>query len=353
MANEICIFIGSANSFNVQQTANNVIQLLSDAFEIHLVMTESAMFDRKILNKVNVFGEGAPSTRAGEIKAIMNYFRKNDPTVATHITEPPIHGTFLIALAHSHGVPVVYRYSGDRFYEYRLSFGWRRVTHFGLNNVLGRIPLVFSDACIALGPTGKTRLTDRGVDPNQIVVLPPPVDQKRFKQDHEPPQYPLSAVPNERAVALFVGRRSYRKGFDTLESTIPRILNRREDIQFVIVGGGERIPQVSDQYADHITVVGRVPPESMVDYFYHANVLIHPSLTEGVSRTLVEALMCGTPVIARDVGDLASVTSNLFATDAEFVDMICEFEDLPLDDPQPFSMTVLKDHYVSFFTQFT
>ncbi|MGN8214549.1 glycosyltransferase family 4 protein [Halococcus salifodinae] len=142
------------------------------------------------------------------------------------------------------------------------------------------------------------------------------------------------------------------KGFDTFDATIPRILNRRNDLQFVFVGSGERVPQIPEQYADHVTVVGRVTPESIASYFQHADVLAHPSLTEGLSRSVVEALMCDTPVIVRDVGELASVTSNLFTTDAEFVDLVCGFEDLPLDDPEPFSMTALKEQYVSFFTQF-
>jgi hypothetical protein len=70
------------------------------------------------------------------------------------------------------------------------------------------------------------------------------------------------------------------------------------------------------------------------------------------ARDRGQALVCDTPVIVRDVGELASVTANLFTTDAEFVDLVCGFEDLPLDDSRPFSMAALKEQYISFFTQF-
>jgi glycosyltransferase involved in cell wall biosynthesis len=351
MPTSLCLFLGSANSFNVRRTTQNIIRLLSDTFDIHLVTTESDAFDAEVFADATIFGEDAASTRIGEVSALSNYLRANEPAVIAHLSEPPIHGTAVTVLGRRHGVPAVYRYSGDRFYEHQLSRDWKRILHFGLNNVLGRVPLSLADGCIALGPTGKARLTERGVSPEQIGVLPPPIDRTRFKETDECPDS-ISDLPDSRSVALFVGRRSYLKGFDTFDTAIPRILDQREDIQFVFIGGGERVPQVPEQYTDHITIVGRVPPESMASYFHYADVLVHPSLTEGVSRTLVEALMCDTPVIARDVGDLASITSNLFVTDPEFVDMVSGFEDLPLDDPEPFSMAALKGQYESFFAQF-
>lgn len=351
MPPSLCLFLGGADSFNIRQTTQNIIGVLSDTFDIHLVTTEPDAFDTGVLAAVECFGTNSPSTRIGEVSALSNYFKENDPAVATHISEPPIHGTMVTVLARHHDVPVVYRYSGDRFYEYHVGRGRKRVLWFSLNNVLGRVPLPLADAHITLGPTGKSRLTDREVDPDKIGILPPPIDQSRFGGADETPS-PFSAVPDDRSIALFVGRRSYLKGFDTFDATTARILDRRDDLQFVFVGGGERTPQVPEKYTDHVTVVGRVPPESIPRYFHHADVLVHPSLTEGLSRSVVEALVCDTPVIVRDVGELASVTSNLFTTDAEFVDLVCGFEDLPLDDPEPFSMAALKEPYESFFTQF-
>jgi len=351
MRPSLCLFLGRADSFNVRRSTQNITRLLSGRFDVHPVTTEPDAFDVGALAAVELFGASSSSTRIGEVSALSDYFKENDPAVATHISEPPIHGTILTVLASRHDVPAVYRYSGDRFYEYRVGRGRKRLLWFGLNNVLGQVPLPLADAHITLGPTGKSRLTERGVDADRVSILPPPIDQSRFDGANESPS-PFSTVPDERSVALFVGRRSYLKGFDTFDAAIPQILERRDDLQFVFVGGGERVPQVPEQYTDHVTVVGRVAPDSIPKYFQHADVLVHPSLTEGLSRSVVEALMCNTPVIVRDVGELASVTSNLFTTDAEFVDLVCEFEDLPLDDPEPFAMATLKEQYESFFTQF-
>lgn len=347
----LCFFLGEANSFNIQKTIQGIIEMLSGDFDIHLVTTEPNTFDSNVFTDVQLFGTGFSSTKVGITSALSKYFQENDPVVATNVIEPSIHGTIVAVLARYYGVPTVYRYSGDRFYAYTVGRGRKRILWFGLNNVLGRVPLPLADAHITMGPTGKSRLTDRNVDPDRVSILPPPIDQTRFDGVSETVS-PFTAVPDERSVALFVGRRSYMKGFDTFDATIPQILDQRDDLQFAFVGGGDRVPQVPDQYADHITIVGRVPPESMPRYFYHADVLVHPSLTEGLSRAVVEALMCDTPVIVRDVGDMASVTTNTFTTDSEFVDLVCAFEKLPLDDSEPFSVEALKEPYESFFMKF-
>jgi glycosyltransferase involved in cell wall biosynthesis len=158
-------------------------------------------------------------------------------------------------------------------------------------------------------------------------------------------------IPGNRNVVLFVGRRSRLKGVDTLEEAIPQILDRRNDLQFVFVGDGREI-KIPRSVSNHITVVGSVSPESIPAYFDRADILVHPSLTESFGRVLVEALFCNTPVIARDAGEMPTVTNNLFTTIDELVDLVVHFESLPLDDPNRYTPQSLKPAYIDFFKQF-
>jgi glycosyltransferase involved in cell wall biosynthesis len=82
-----------------------------------------------------------------------------------------------------------------------------------------------------------------------------------------------------------------------------------------------------------------------------ADLLIHPSLTEGVPRVLLESLAVNTPVLARDVGDVESVTDNTFRTDDEFIEHLTELEDVALDDITPFTQKNLTPVYQRFFEQ--
>jgi glycosyltransferase involved in cell wall biosynthesis len=244
--------------------------------------------------------------------------------------------------------PFVYRYSGDRFYEYRVAQGTTKLTAFALGELLGRVPLYLADRCITLGPNGRERLVARGVDYDDVTVLPPAVDPGPF----EAPAPATLDVPSDRKIALFVGRLSRLKGIETINRSVPRVLQRRDDIQFVFVGDDERRPAVPERFENHLTIVGRVPPEDVPGYMKAADVLVHPSLTDGIPRVVMEALAAGTPVLARNVGDVASVTENTFETDDEFVERLCSFEDLPLDDISPFTVEALTPRYREFFEQF-
>jgi glycosyltransferase involved in cell wall biosynthesis len=141
------------------------------------------------------------------------------------------------------------------------------------------------------------------------------------------------------------------KGFDALGEAIPRVLATRDDLHFVFVGV-DRVPRVPNRYGDHLTAVGRVDPAEMPRYFARADVFLHPSLSEGLPRVLGEALFSHTPVLARDVGEIGSVTDNTFTTNDEMVSMLLDFEDLPLDDPTPLSRSSLRPDYVDFYTKF-
>ncbi|QLK26816.1 glycosyltransferase family 4 protein [Natrinema zhouii] len=292
-----------------------------------------------------VFGVNSSGTYRGEIQALEQYLDTHDPNVLLQITRPPTHGTIAGVLARRHDVPFVYRYSGDRFYEYRVARGSDRLKAFGLGATLGRLPIRLATRHITLGPTGKRRLIARGVSPDRITILPPTVDPTRFD---DPDPVSLD-VPRDRTVVLFVGRLSHLKGVDTLERIIPEVLNQRDDLQFVCVGDAERELDLPQHARDHVSIIGRVPPDAVPNYMATADLLVHPSLTEGVPRVLLEALAVGTPVLARDVGDVASVTDNTFRTDTQLVVKLMHLEALPLDDVAPFTREHLAPAYQRFF----
>lgn len=342
----ICLFTGGAAAFNVQRMVENWGQLLVELDEIHLVTTEPTAFDH--VDSIEPFGDEGTGNLRG-VQVFQSYLRDHEPSVVVQLTEPPIHGSIVGSLAKIHDVSAVYRYAGDRFQQFRLYSGPEKIVQYGLNNILGRVPLRFADRCIALGPHGRGRLVAYGACPERVHVLPPSIDPSRFEDEE---QADLD-VPDDRHVVMFLGRISRLKGVGVMERTIDQVLDRRPDLQFVFVGEEERRPNVASEHKDNISIAGRVDPENVPAYLRRADVLAHPSLTEGLPRAVLESLFAGTPVIARDVGDTASVTGNTFRTDREFVEMLCAFEDLPLDDPTPFSIDALRDEYQTFFRYYT
>jgi len=344
--NPICLYAGAATSPNVARLLSNLYELLNDRYPIDIVAgrPEELHLDAPEMDICTY----EPPTLLGGRSGLARYASENDPSVIVQVTDPPVHGTVVGTVAARQGIPAVYRYAGDRFYEYRVARGHQRVTAFALGSVLGRVPLLLANRYIVLGPTGRRRLIARGVDPNDIIVLPPTIDPEPFRD-----AVPVShGVPPDRKIALFVGRVSHLKGQEVLEDAIPAVLRRRDDIHFVIVGPANDDFAVPPWCCDRVTQVGPVPPEEVPGYMQVADVLIHPSLTDGVPRVVMEALAAETPVLARDVGDVSSVTDNTFDTDEEFVERLCSFDELPLDDINPFTTTALAPRYRTFFEQF-
>jgi glycosyltransferase involved in cell wall biosynthesis len=180
----------------------------------------------------------------------------------------------------------------------------------------------------------------RGVPEERIKIIPPIIDADRFSQNG-----PQVEFDTDRQVGLFVGRLTRKKGKEIIEQTLPEILDRRQDIQFAFVGEQFDSLNVSPDLREYITMVGPVPPEEMPKYYRAASFTIHPSLSEGVPRVILESNATGTPTIARDVGDVSYATENVFQSESEFIELVCNFELLTIPTNDDFIVDLLKSKY--------
>jgi glycosyltransferase involved in cell wall biosynthesis len=106
----------------------------------------------------------------------------------------------------------------------------------------------------------------------------------------------------------YVGRLSKEKGVIELIRAIPLILSYRGDIRFVIGGDGALFNEIKrelerDSLLDKVTLTGWIPDEQFPDYLNCLKLFILPSYTEtGIPITILQAMACGTPVLATSVG---------------------------------------------------
>lgn len=320
--------------------------MLANSFDVHVVSTDPEPFGSELQNVSTVFGGDQHKTLLGGSRALNAYLQDYQPDAVVQVTNPPLHGVIAGSLSCQHGIPFVYRYAGDRFTVYKLSQGITKLIRFGLNNVLGRIPLRLAKGAIAMGPSGWNRLVTRNMASDSTTILPPPVCSTRFKKNGPTANIP---VPENRSVVLVVGRLTYLKGSETLQRIIPLTVDRREDLHFVVVGNQTKDIELPDNYKNHFTCVGPVEPIDVPNYFRRADLLLHPSLTEGLPRVIAEALLTRTPVVARNVGDVAYATSNTFDTERELIQMLVNYESLKIDKGNMFSRTALQSEYKEYF----
>jgi D-inositol-3-phosphate glycosyltransferase len=116
-------------------------------------------------------------------------------------------------------------------------------------------------------------------------------------------------------ILLFVGRIDPLKGIDKLIKTIP-LLKNQGNLKLVVVGGDENsrveldeLKQLAIQLniQEAIDFRGLVKQEQLPYFYSAADVCIVPSYYESFGLVPLEALACGTPVVATDVGDLKHI----------------------------------------------
>ncbi len=174
-------------------------------------------------------------------------------------------------------------------------------------------------------------------DLNKIVVIPPGVDLSRF--------YPIPAdeakefigVPPCERVLLFVGRIEPLKGLDVLIQAIALMRVQGIHVCLTVIGGDpqppadqhdeemSRLQAMREQYGltDLVTFLGKRSQDTLPYYYSAAEVVVVPSHYESFGMVALEAMACGTPVVASQVGGLAFLIQ----------DGVTGFT-VPADDPQ-------------------
>ncbi|MCK4736573.1 MAG: glycosyltransferase, partial [Methanophagales archaeon] len=101
----------------------------------------------------------------------------------------------------------------------------------------------------------------------------------------------------------YVGRLSFEKGVMNFVKAMPLILEKSNNIEFLIGGGGTPQSKIMDELrknnlSQNVKQTGWIPHNEVVDYFNELKLFILPSYSEGLPHTVLKVMACGTPVLA-------------------------------------------------------
>ena len=143
-------------------------------------------------------------------------------------------------------------------------------------------------------------------------VLHPGVDTSRFEVAAPDTSFRQKMGWSGKRVLLTVGRLQRRKGQDFLIKSMPALLNEFPDLFYAVVGRGEcydELISLVDQHKlhDNVCVYPDMDDEALIKCYQQCDIFILPNRTidndiEGFGMVLVEAQVCGKPVIAGDSG---------------------------------------------------
>jgi glycosyltransferase involved in cell wall biosynthesis len=156
------------------------------------------------------------------------------------------------------------------------------------------------------------------VPESKVKVIYEAADDK-FRPIHD--QAKITAVRNKYGItgrfAMYIGRWRPHKNLLGLIKTYRDFIGASEaDLKLVIVGRIDPrypgIPRAVNELGleNLITFTGYVPDEDLIAIYNAAHMLILPSFYEGFGLPVVEAMACGTPVIASNVSSLPEVIGN-------------------------------------------
>lgn len=120
-------------------------------------------------------------------------------------------------------------------------------------------------------------------------------------------------IPESWNVVCFVGRLSPEKGIKNLYDVICETIKSSLNIAFIIVGDGEMktiLEICQHDFPERVFLLGHQPD---VSPFYQASdILLLPSLSEGLPMVALEAFAYGLPLVANNVGGVSEVVIDNF-----------------------------------------
>lgn len=114
---------------------------------------------------------------------------------------------------------------------------------------------------------------------------------------------------------IFLGRFESVKGVNNLIKSVPLLVEKYPQIKIKLIGDGELRDHLEDVVAqqgvsEHISFTGWVDHEKIPDHLNEGRVLLMPSESEGVPKTILEAMACGTIPVATPVGGIPDIITD-------------------------------------------
>jgi len=161
-------------------------------------------------------------------------------------------------------------------------------------------------------------------DVSKVIVIPPGVDLSHFYPIPEDEAKEFVGIPLDQRLLLFVGRIEPLKGIDNLIEAIALMHSNRVYVCLSVVGGDpektagakdseiRRLQGLREQYGldDLVAFLGKRSQDTLPYYYSAADAVVMPSHYESFGMVALEAMACGTPVVASQVGGLAFLVQN-------------------------------------------
>ncbi|MFF6996889.1 glycogen synthase [Streptomyces sp. NPDC008313] len=220
---------------------------------------------------------------------------------------------------------------------------------YALSSWAERIAVESADAVIAVSAAMREDILGcyPSLDPARVRVIHNGIDTRLYRPDHGTDVLRRVGLDPGRPYVLFVGRVTRQKG-------VPHLLRAVRDIdpaaQVVLCAGAPDTPEIDREFRDlfdELSTVRRgvhwipqmLPRADVVQLLTHAAVFVCPSVYEPLGIVNLEAMACGTAVVASRVGGIPEVvddgrTGLLVPVEDDFEQRLAAALDSLVTDPE-------------------
>lgn len=186
---------------------------------------------------------------------------------------------------------------------------------------------------ISVSQSLRSAVEKLGVNTDKFHVIPNGCDTKVFSPGNKQVARQKLKIDGRKALLVSVANLKPVKGHDVLIRALWQLKNS-VDFELVCIGDHEnsnfarQLQQLAVEcgVVDRVRFIGPLPAETIVEFLRAADLFVLASHREGCCNAIIEAMACGTPIVATAVGD-----NPLFAARYD------KFQLSPANDPDAFA----------------
>ncbi len=216
-------------------------------------------------------------------------------------------------------IPLIIEVDWPPSYEYKTFYGKNNIHIPFLSEFIERFNLRMADAAFIISNTLKDYYVQRGVPENKMVVIPNGADQERFFPQPRNKKIEKRHQLKGKIVVGWIGTRFGWSGIENLIDMVNTIIQKRNDVTFLFVGGGESEAFFKNQFKDAVSksrvlLPGTIPYDDVNDYLSCMDVVLAPypnlEFWYPSSVKVFEYMAAGKAVLASQVGQIAEVIQD-------------------------------------------
>jgi glycosyltransferase involved in cell wall biosynthesis len=264
---------------------------IKEITEIHVFRDSEALECEKVVYHTsikNVFWK--------QLSKLFKMFRIVDKefSLSIGIYEIP-HGLLAFIIGKIYKIPTVISIIGNPAYTNIRKGIRKKITYYMYKRI---------HAVTVTGTKSKQVVVNNGIQEDKVYVLPNSIDVEKIS--------PINSSDKEYDL-ISLGRLSPEKELCNLLKIVAILRQSMPNIKLGIAGNGPEFDLLDRQIIENdlvsnVKLLGFV--DNIVEFYNNGKIFVLTSNTEGLPRSIIEAMACGIPCVASDVGDMEDIIDD-------------------------------------------